>query len=560
MVEKAAENSAIKNLRMASIVAALLVCVFTAGVSWLSWRDENARQLKSLSALAELGAQTMDAYFLGLQVTLRLASQEILDADDNIDLARAESVLKRIQVARPELRVLMLARADGQIVAATPPMQDTLLASLAAQPAFVAMRDMKLRTRNRDISVGRASFGPLSREWVIPLGHVAWTRKGEMALILGAVIPLSKVQSFWQDVPLPANAALGLRRDDGYILVRSSIPDGRSLEDLFAQPSFGPLGAYLRDNNHPQRGHVTGASRISGDDTMFVFRRLSSFPLTLFVTNPTANIRAAWWDRVWDTYLLILLLLLGGYYVYRWTLNRQVSRESERARQIGMLEAANQELEDFAYTIAHDLKAPARAIDGHAGIALETFGKDMPDGLRHRLGLIRRSAGRMGELIDDLLEFSRYSHAPLTRQSIDMTALAREVVAEQVPADGGIDLSVAEMPACAADPRLIRVVWTALVSNAVKYSRKSLSPVIQVGFSNGAYFVRDNGVGFDMAHSAKLFGVFSRLHGVEEFEGTGAGLAIARRILERHEGTIEAQGEPGRGATFRFTVGAAQAN
>jgi light-regulated signal transduction histidine kinase (bacteriophytochrome) len=247
--------------------------------------------------------------------------------------------------------------------------------------------------------------------------------------------------------------------------------------------------------------------------------------------------------------------LLAGYYVYRWALTRQTAWEQERARQIAMLEAANQELEDFAYTVAHDLKAPVRAIDGHAGIALATSGADLSDALRHRLGQIRRSASRMGALIDDLLEFSRYSRATVDKKTVDMGALAREVAADVVPGDAGIELAIGSLPPCEADAGLMRVVWTALVSNAVKYSARSASPVIEIGHAGGCYFVRDNGAGFDMAHSQKLFSVFSRLHGADEFEGTGAGLAIAHRILQRHGGTISAEGEPGKGATFRFTPG-----
>ena len=305
-----------------------------------------------------------------------------------------------------------------------------------------------------------------------------------------------------------------------------------------------------------RKGHVSGKSFVTGVNTNFVFRRLAHFPLTFFVADPVANIFAAWWERIWAVYILWLLLTLVGYYVYRWAMRRQIAWESEKAQQIRMLEAANQELEDFAYTVAHDLKSPVRAIDAHAGIAIASFSGALPDALGHRLAQIRRSAARMAELIDDLLEFSRYSRTTLARRQVDMEALVREVAAETVPADGGIELAIGALPPCEADPALMRVVWNALISNAVKYSANEKSPVIEVGFADGRYFVRDNGVGFDMAHGEKLFAVFSRLHGADEFEGTGAGLAIARRILERHGGSISAEAEPGHGAIFRFSVGA----
>jgi light-regulated signal transduction histidine kinase (bacteriophytochrome) len=316
------------------------------------------------------------------------------------------------------------------------------------------------------------------------------------------------------------------------------------------------MGSFMLENRRSEKGLLSGKSRITGEETLFVYRRLSGFPLTFYVATPASALLLEWWDRVWPVWLLLLFLLLAGYNAYRWALERQTAWELERAQQIKMLEAANQELEDFAYTVAHDLKSPVRAIDAHAGFAIASFSGALPDALGHRLAQIRRSAARMAELIDDLLEFSRYSRTTLARRQVDMDALVREVAAETVPGDGGVDLTIGALPPCEADPALMRVVWNALISNAVKYSANEKSPRIETGYADGRYFVRDNGVGFDMAHGEKLFAVFSRLHGADEFEGTGAGLAIARRILERHGGSISAESAPGHGAVFRFSVGA----
>ncbi len=548
------EYQAVRNLRVASIVVALLVCVFAAGASWLSLRDERARQVAGLATLAELGAQSLDGYFQSLQGAMRLMAEEVLGPGDQFDSARAEAVLKRLKAAFPELRIATLARLDGTIIASTERNVAGAPATMAAQRTFVAAVDERIRTGNRNLTIGRAFFGPLSREWVMPLGYGVWDSKGQLVFILGAGLPLAKAEGLWKDAPLPPGASLGVWRDDGFLLIRHPNPGRLKLDEVYAQPASGPLGTHLASSNYPARGHVTGVSRITGEDTVYVYRRLSGFPLTLFVANPERNIVHAWWERVWAVYVLWLVLILAGYYLYRWALKRQTAWEGERARQVQMLRAANQELEDFAYSIAHDLKSPVRAIDGHAGIAIEKFGAELADGPRHRLGQIRRSAARMAELIDDLLDFSRYSRAPLARRAIDMDALARKAVAEVVPADAGIELDIGKLPPCEADTGLIRVVWTSLISNAVKYSARSTPPSIEIGWSGGSYFVRDNGVGFDMAHAGKLFGVFSRLHGSDEFEGTGAGLAIARRIVERHGGTISGVGAPGGGATFRFTI------
>jgi signal transduction histidine kinase len=558
--EQPVEYQAVRNIRAAAIWVALLVCAFVGGASLLSLREENARQLQTLTALAEVGAQSVDGYFTGLQSAMQLIAGEMLGPDDRLDEARALSALRRFTAAYPDLRIVTVSTLEGTTAVSTDAsLVGKPLAGEAAQRYFKAGRDERIRTGNRGVVIGRVFFGPRSGEWVLPVGYGVWDRQGHLAYILGAALPLSKPQALWREAPLPQGAALGLRRDDGYLMVRYPNPPGASMEQVYSIPATGGLGEYLRKSNYPVRGHVTAKSRVTGEEALFVVRRLTNFPLTFFVANPASNIVAAWWGRVWDVYLLLLVLLLAGYRVYRWALRRQVAWETERARQIRMLEEANQELEDFAYTVAHDLKAPVRAIDGHAGIALTASGADLTDGMRYRLGQIRRSAGRMGELIDDLLEFSRYSRAQLEKRTIDMGALVQEVARDMVPVDGGIELSIGPLPACEADAGLMRVVWTALLSNAVKYSARSTPPVIEVGHADGAYFVRDNGVGFDMAHSEKLFSVFSRLHGADEFEGTGAGLAIAHRILQRHGGKISAEGVPGKGATFRFSAGPGEA-
>jgi light-regulated signal transduction histidine kinase (bacteriophytochrome) len=164
----------------------------------------------------------------------------------------------------------------------------------------------------------------------------------------------------------------------------------------------------------------------------------------------------------------------------------------------------------------------------------------------------------MGLLIDGLLAFSRLSRQPIARQRIDMAALARDCLAELRP--GNAEVALGALPEAQADPLLLHQVMLNLLGNALKYSSRAAQPRVQVGAEDRdgttAWFVRDNGVGFDMKHAAKLFGVFHRLHAAEEFEGTGVGLAIVQRIVQRHGGRVWAEAAPGEGATFWFTLGA----
>lgn len=233
--------------------------------------------------------------------------------------------------------------------------------------------------------------------------------------------------------------------------------------------------------------------------------------------------------------------------------------ERELQHKNAALEAANQELEAFSYSVSHDLRAPVRAMVGFAQILMrENAAQLSPDAL-HALQRIRKNAVQMGELIDGLLSFSSLSRQPLTKTLVEPTQIARAVLeelrSELEPRQ--VSVQMADLPAVRGDATLLRQVFFNLIANAAKYSRHRDPAVIEVGFLAEvpvAYFVRDNGAGFDMQYAEKLFRVFQRLHSVEEFEGTGVGLAIVKRIVQRHGGRVWAEGREGQGATFYFTL------
>jgi len=221
------------------------------------------------------------------------------------------------------------------------------------------------------------------------------------------------------------------------------------------------------------------------------------------------------------------------------------------------LEATNKELESFSYSVSHDLRAPLRAVDGYARMLEEDHGAHLDEEGRRLLAVVRGSSMRMGQLIDDLLAFSKLGRRAPLRRALDMTELAREVVGELNGA-GLARVELSALPAASADPGLLRQVWSNLVGNALKYSGKRKDARIEIGGradpDGNVYWVRDNGVGFDMRYAAKLFGVFQRLHREEEFPGTGVGLAIVQRVVVRHGGRVWAEGKPGEGACFYFSL------
>jgi PAS domain S-box-containing protein len=228
-------------------------------------------------------------------------------------------------------------------------------------------------------------------------------------------------------------------------------------------------------------------------------------------------------------------------------------------RRTAELLAASQELEAFSYAVAHDLRAPLRHVHGFSEI-LSHGASAMNDDGRHCLDCILKEVARMGRMIDDLLNLSRVGRRAMRRQAVEIKKLVEEVVAELEPDLGGraIEWRLGDLPRMDCDPGLVKIVLANLLSNAVKFTQTRELAVIEVGYrlENGTtvFFVRDNGVGFDMQYAEKLFGVFQRLHPNQAFEGTGIGLATARRSLQKHGGKIWAEAEVERGATFYFIL------
>jgi signal transduction histidine kinase len=238
-------------------------------------------------------------------------------------------------------------------------------------------------------------------------------------------------------------------------------------------------------------------------------------------------------------------------------LNR--SLEQRVAARTGELHAALKELESFNYSISHDLRSPLRSIAGYIGILRSDYGKALSGEPLPYFERIERSVRHMSHLIDDLLALSKAGRVPLTHEPVAMRELVNKVLVELLPErDGQPRVNIGDLPVARGDAVLLHQVWQNLIENAVKFSSKVAKARIEIGGAqrNGQieYWVRDNGAGFDMTYADKLFGVFQRLHGPSEFEGTGIGLATVKRIVERHGGTVSAEGRVNEGAEIRFSL------
>ncbi len=227
----------------------------------------------------------------------------------------------------------------------------------------------------------------------------------------------------------------------------------------------------------------------------------------------------------------------------------------------GQLQAANGELDAFCYSVAHDLRSPLRAIDGFSQIVVDEHAAQLPEEARRYLGLVRGGAQQMARLIEDLLAFSRLGRRALQKQTISPAEAARQALGELSADQQGREIQIAfgDLPLCPADPALLKQVFVNLISNALKFTRDRHPARIRIASErqNGriVYYVKDNGVGFDMRYAVKLFHLFQRLHRAEDYKGTGIGLAIVKRIVERHGGRVWAEAKEDQGATFYFTLG-----
>jgi len=241
---------------------------------------------------------------------------------------------------------------------------------------------------------------------------------------------------------------------------------------------------------------------------------------------------------------------------------RLANAELERSvrERTAELEAANKDLMAFSYSVSHDLRSPLSAIMGSADLLIDDHGAEIPASARELVGIVIKSAERMAQLIDDLLRLSRLGRQSIAMRPVNIAALAREVLDELARGQGArrVSVRVGDLPQCVGDPALLRQVLTNLLSNAIKFTRFRESPAVELTCrrqgSEWVYSVRDNGAGFDMRRATELFGPFQRLHTAEQFEGTGVGLSIVHRIVQRHGGRVWAEAEVDKGATFYFSL------
>jgi len=562
-------------------------------------RDEFAATETRTRRLAESSADRAAQYVADLRNTLEaIARRPLVRA---MDRARCDPSLADLVDLYPRAGSLIVVDNEGMILCSSRPLPRDRVLRIVDEDL---LREMLADPRFR---ISKPVLGRVSGRWVVSAVQPVFGEGGAAVGTVAMATDLLQWRPFPTSDGLPEGAVITVVTADGTVIARSAEAEkwvGRKAwDERIVQQVLG-----LKEG-------VVRAQGPNGVDRIFGFKQVAELPWFVLAGLPEESVFAPARERLAQTGTL-LALVVGLVLALSWGLAARISKpiraiaEALRARAEGnedvkvpvagpvevagvarelnrlieasaraerelegrvrertaQLEAANQELEGFSYSVSHDLRSPLRAIDGFSRMLTEDYGARLDDEGRRRLAVIRENSRRMGRLIDDLLDFARLGKKPLARSAIDMSSLAGEVYRELRAAnpEGAPVFDLGPLPAGWGDPAMLRQVLANLLSNALKYVSKGRAPRIEMkGWADGdhnVYCVKDDGVGFDMAYYDKLFGVFQRLHSEEEFPGTGVGLAIVQRVVTRHGGRVWAESKPDEGSSFYFSLPKAAMN
>lgn len=327
MVNSSSEQRPARMVKYAAILLVLALLAYAAFLAAQSWRETQSGQTRQLATIAALSGNALDIYLTQLHIDMQNLGAD-LPGTGKPDLGHAFTLVSRFQTLHTELGNVMLLRGDGQVLltGTTPNQPD--LPTLAAEPAFRQIRDELQQAPH--FAIGQPVLGNIDKRWVVSARYGVTDRAGKLAYVISANFPADMLQRYWLDAITPRISALGLLRDDGYLVGRHPAPDAASMDEVFGQPAGGALAGYLRANPQPQQGQIE--VRDSDDKTrvLLALRRLQHYPLTLFVEMPIAEIRTAWWHNIHGPYFLMALVLACIFAFYSLKLRRRAWSEAQR--------------------------------------------------------------------------------------------------------------------------------------------------------------------------------------------------------------------------------------
>ena len=514
------------------------------------------------AALAELATVTLSEKLdrlvdIGVSLADRVRFRQLIGEGKWVEASR---ILARVRTEFPFVDRITLNDTEGTLRADIPVVPEAMGRNFSDRDWYKGVsREWKPYVSN----VYRRLVGP-----VINVFGVVVPIRNEDGKVLGTLllqIRLDTLFEWTRNVDIGKQGYLYVVDRTGTVAFHPRLPLQGDFVDLSAIPA-------VRLALEGRKGVEVAAAPGASEEIVKAYEPVQKYGWAVVAEQPA---RAAFATRNQQLNQLLLaygltglFCILAAYLTSRIVSERRRGEEERRMKaelerlvteRTAQLEASNKELEGFSYSVSHDLRAPLRAVDGFSRILEEDYAGKLDDEARRLLGVIRDNSRKMGNLVDDLLEFSRLGRRPLSTAAIDMKRVVEEVLGElQASREEPPRVVLGALPPGRGDATLLKLVWTNLLGNAVKFSSKRGEPVIEVsGSENGAenvYCVKDNGTGFDMRYYDKLFGVFQRLHSADEFDGTGVGLAIVQRVVLRHGGRVWAEGKVGEGAAFYFAL------
>ncbi len=550
-----ARQTVARLLALANLIVLLSIGAFVAFSAYRGYGLVETQARNTAENLSVVLDREVSARIEKIDLALRMMALEIERrfGARAADAATVNQWMDQQRKLLPEIDALRATNAEGHIVYGT-----SLPAGFAVRVAdrryFQQLRD--------DANAGLVVDGPVAGR-IDPSPTMVFARRltkpdGSFAGVLFARVSVKRFAQILTLVNLDPRAVMVLRTVDLKLIARYPEPAA-------ASQGQGPL-AELRSAiaANPEHGQFVARNTVDDVTRVAVYRRVSVYPMYLVIGLARDDYLAAWRADVRNLAGLGLLALafsaFSAWTIYRLWL-KQLTAANALVQRTAELELSNRELETFSYSVAHDLRAPLRAISGFSSIVADANRDKLDQTALGYLERIRVNGERMGELVDDLLNLTRLSRREITRRDVDLSKLAERTIATLIQLHPQRAVHVGVQPGIHvnADPGTLQVVMDNLIGNAWKFTTTAAAARVEVGAAQQdgatAYFVRDNGAGFDMEYAHKLFAPFQRLHAREEFEGTGIGLSLVKRIITKHGGRVWAEAAPGHGATFYFTLG-----
>ncbi len=557
-----------RHVGLALIVVYVLIVNVLAGLTaYFAIKERDQALLRSQHRAASM-ARVMEEHLarsIGeTERALQAVATRAHESGGLADMAEGDAhrLIKAQQSKLPQSRSIAAVDPLGRVVASTAELPVRRM-NLADQ-GYVA----SITKSTSSEALGRPIRDPFSGNWSIPLSIRVESASGSYGGLLVAFIDPAYFADLFREFDLPRGATVSVIHATGRLLAHFPATDDTDTDtDLSAIPSLNGELKKLRAGSYTETGP-------DGVVRQATFRRPLTLPLVVSVAVPLDAALEPWEQSTLIAGLgaavlglfVGIILLLAYHELHRRAEAEAALRSSnqqleERIRQrTAALEQSNRQLAAFSYSVSHDLRAPLRAINGFCQALEEDYGPALDkDGVGY-LKRVRRASERMGELIDSMVELTSLSRASVRRARTDLTAISRDIANELTETDTQRQVTFDISPdlVTSADSKLVRILLAHLLDNAWKFTRETNDARISVGATDEdghtAYFVDDNGIGFDMTHAAKLFTPFHRLHPSDEYEGFGIGLATAKHIVELHGGHMWADAVPGRGVAIHFTL------